>query len=71
MPEPVRCDVCGRIFNSRHLTSHKRLAHARLKGGTPSEDARVQTMLDIFNSLSEETKKRVLVRLADSHNEVV
>jgi DNA-directed RNA polymerase subunit N (RpoN/RPB10) len=64
MPEPVRCDVCGKMFSSRHVSSHKRLAHAKVKAGSPSEQERMQTMLDIFKSLSEETKKRVLAQLA-------
>lgn len=66
MPESVRCDVCGKMFNSRHVSSHKRLAHARLKAGTPSEQERMKVMLDIFKGLSEETKQRVLERLAES-----
>lgn len=69
MPEPVRCDVCGKMFNSRHVSSHKRLAHAKLKAGTPSEQERMQTMLEIFKSLSDETKQRALTQLAASKKE--
>lgn len=69
MPEAVRCDICGKMFSSRHLSSHKRLAHAKLKAGTPSEQERMQTMLEIFKSLSDETKQRVLTQLAASKQE--
>jgi hypothetical protein len=64
MAEAVCCDICGKMFSSRHVSSHKRLAHAKLKAGTPSEQERMQTMLEIFKSLSDETKQRVLRQLA-------
>ena len=70
MPEAVCCDICGKMFSSRHVSSHKRLAHAKLKAGTPSEQERMQTMLEIFNGLSDETKQRVLTQLAASKKEL-
>ena len=65
MPEPVRCDVCGKLFSSRHLSSHKRLAHARQKSGRAADDQDgMKTILEIFRTLSEEDKKRVLEQLS-------
>ena len=69
MPETVRCDVCGGLFSSRHLGSHKRLAHP---GGRPVEQAAESAMNDqeamrriveLFDTLSEENKKNLLNRL--------
>jgi DNA-directed RNA polymerase subunit N (RpoN/RPB10) len=65
MPEPVRCDVCGKLYSSRHLNSHKRLAHAKDKvGGSAATERGVKTILEIYNTLSPEHKKRVLAQLA-------
>lgn len=64
MPEPVRCDVCGKLYSSSHLSSHKRLAHAKDKvAGSAGRERAVQTILDIYNTLSSENKKRVLEEL--------
>jgi predicted nucleic acid binding AN1-type Zn finger protein len=65
MPEPVRCDVCGKLFSSRHLSSHKRLAHARQKlGEATDEQNRMKTILELYKNLSAENKQRVLAQLA-------
>jgi hypothetical protein len=71
MAEPVRCEICGGLYSSRHLGSHKRLAH----GGKPADqfpnsdvndhDA-IRKIVDLFGSLSEENKKNVLDRLVMS-----
>lgn len=64
MPEPVRCDVCGKLFSSRHLSSHKRLAHNRQKPGRVTDDQDgVKTILELFKALSAENKERVLAQL--------
>jgi len=65
MPEPVRCDVCGKLFSSRHLSSHKRLAHARQKLGEATDDQNgMKTILALYKNLSAENKQRVLAQLA-------
>ena len=65
MPEPVRCDVCGKLFSSRHLSSHKRLAHARQKLGRPTDEKDgMKTILELYEALSAESKERVLAELA-------
>ena len=65
MAEPVRCDVCGKLFSSRHLSSHKRLAHAKQKSGEALNDqGRVKAILELYKTLSPEDKERVLAQLA-------
>jgi DNA-directed RNA polymerase subunit N (RpoN/RPB10) len=65
MPEPVRCDVCGKLFSSRHLSSHKRLAHAKGKfTGSAAEEQGIKTILELYKSLSAKNKERVLAQLA-------
>jgi hypothetical protein len=65
MPVPVRCDVCGKVFSSSHVNSHKRLAHPkdRAAGATAPEQG-MKTILEIYSALSAENKKRVLAKLA-------
>jgi DNA-directed RNA polymerase subunit N (RpoN/RPB10) len=63
MPEPVRCDVCGKLFSSRHLSSHKRLAHAKGKLGVAEQDG-MKKILELYKALSAENKERVLAELA-------
>jgi DNA-directed RNA polymerase subunit N (RpoN/RPB10) len=65
MPEPVRCDVCGKLFSSRHLNSHKRLAHAKGKlTGPAAEEQGIKTILELYKSLSAKNKERTLAQLA-------
>lgn len=64
MPEPVRCDVCGKLFSSRHLSSHKRLAHAKGKlTGSAAEEQGIKAILELYKSLSAKNKERVLAQL--------
>ncbi len=68
MAEPVRCDVCGGLFSSSHLSSHKRLSHGgKTTGHIPKshindQDA-MRRIVDLFDGLAEESKKNVLDRL--------
>jgi DNA-directed RNA polymerase subunit N (RpoN/RPB10) len=64
MPEPVRCDVCGKLYSSRHVSSHKRLAHAKPKPGLTSEEDQMKTILELYQRLSAKHKKRLLAQLA-------
>jgi DNA-directed RNA polymerase subunit N (RpoN/RPB10) len=65
MPEPVRCDVCGKLFSSRHLSSHKRLAHTKQKAGlATNEQDGMKKILELYKALSAENKERVLAELA-------
>jgi hypothetical protein len=62
MPEPVRCDICGKLFSPRHVKSHQRLAHA--KAGSTDEQTSVKRILEAYKTLSAENKKHVLAQLA-------
>lgn len=69
MATPVRCDICGKLFSSRHLSSHKRLSHGVRKtshtpasGGDGPQDA-IRKIVDLFSGLSDDNKKNVLNRL--------
>jgi DNA-directed RNA polymerase subunit N (RpoN/RPB10) len=65
MAEPVRCDVCGKLFSSRHLSSHKRLAHPKDKLAVSVADQDgIRMILDLYKTLSAENKERVLAKLA-------
>lgn len=72
MPEPVRCDVCGKLFSSRHLSSHKRLAHGKDKvagrtselTGSGGERDGVKKILEIYKTLSAENRELLRAQLA-------
>jgi DNA-directed RNA polymerase subunit N (RpoN/RPB10) len=65
MPEPVRCDVCGKLFSSRYVKSHKRLAHGKDKpAGSAAEQSGMKTILEVYQTLSAENKERVRAQLA-------
>jgi hypothetical protein len=68
MPDTVRCDVCGGLYSSRHLSSHKRLSHGSKTAGPIAENPKndqdaMRRIVDLFGGLSEENKKNVLYRL--------
>ena len=68
MADTVRCDVCGGLFSSRHLNSHKRLAHGGKNAGPAAENPAndqeaMRKIVDLFGGLSDENKKNVLNRL--------
>jgi hypothetical protein len=72
MPEAVRCDVCGKLFSSRHLNSHKRLAHPKEKvAGSAAEQNGIKKILELYKTLSAENQKRVLAQLAGIKQEPI
>jgi DNA-directed RNA polymerase subunit N (RpoN/RPB10) len=60
MAQPVRCDICGKLFSSSYVGAHKRLSHPKT---TSTEPAAVQKILKLFDALSAEWKKQVLAAL--------
>ena len=65
MTEVVRCDVCGGLFSSRHVGSHKRLAHGSDAAASPlSEEDGMRMILALYKSLSAENKEKVRAKLA-------
>jgi len=63
MGQMIKCDICGKIYNESHLTTHKRRSHETprsSKQNTPS----VEAVLSMYEQLPEERKREVFSRLA-------
>jgi hypothetical protein len=55
----LQCDICGRLYGSDSLLSHKRLAHETADLAS-TEQHETQKILRIFKRLSPESKKQLL-----------
>jgi hypothetical protein len=69
MSEAVKCDICGALYNSRYLASHKRWAHAKKEKSEDSdltEPEATNRIVSLFERLSPEGRKRLLQRLTRS-----
>lgn len=66
MGQITRCDVCGKIYNQSHLSSHKRMAHGKREDSRSSknESANIEAIVSMYKRLSDERKKELLDRLA-------
>lgn len=63
VPQMVKCDVCGRHYSQRYLTSHKRLSHNKNRS-TPMDEAKaLETILALYKQISSEAKRELLHRL--------
>ena len=63
MPETVKCRICGRVYNSRYVSTHMRRTHpeiARAADPARFEQKIVEKIVNLFNQLSPETRKQVL-----------
>jgi len=67
----VKCDVCGRQYNQRYLTSHKRLSHnAKNDPSISVDDARaVETILALYKKISAKARNDLLNRLSAGEDE--
>lgn len=67
MSQIVRCDVCNGVYNQRYLRAHKRLSH-RVTQTSPakSEPEAVEVIVSLYAQLSDESKKVLRDRLANS-----
>ncbi len=66
MSEIVKCGVCGKMFNKRHVKSHKRLAHEQKSGlasSALSEAELVQEILSLYGRLSDDKRRELQIRL--------
>lgn len=64
MAEVVRCDICGKLFSSRHVNSHRRLAHGSVKPtGSPAEEDGMKMIVTLYAGLSAENKAKVRAKL--------
>jgi len=69
MSEIVKCDICGGVYNQRHLSSHKRLSHGKSKTAnvsTTGEPEKLEAVLSLYEQLSDGEKKKVLDQLASA-----
>jgi hypothetical protein len=65
MGQITKCDICGKIYNESHLTTHKRLSHGKGKTRRSSKKpANPEAILSMYEQLPDERKKEVLDRLA-------
>lgn len=64
--EIVKCGICGKSFNKRHVKSHARLAHKKRSNPTSSakdEEEIMEEILHWYEALSDEEKKALQIRL--------
>lgn len=59
MGQMIKCDICGKIYNESHLTTHKRRSHETPGNNTAS----VEAIFSMYEQLPEERKKEVRSRL--------
>lgn len=64
MAQAVRCDICGKLFSSSYLGSHKRLAHPKTAQSSAREQQTIQKILKLFKDLSQEGKNKALEELS-------
>ncbi len=63
MPETVKCQVCGKLYNSRYVSTHVRRTHpeiARAADPARFEQKIAEKIVNLFNQLSPQTRKQVL-----------
>lgn len=66
MPGIVKCGICGKSFNKRYVNSHKRLAHEKESNpgsSTKNEAEVIDEILHLYESLSDEKRKELRIRL--------
>ena len=63
MAQPIRCDLCGKLFSSSYVDSHKRLAHPKIKATAPNEPATARKIIALFKTLSAERQKKLAANL--------
>lgn len=66
MAEIVKCGICGKSFNKRHVNAHARLAHK--KKSNPDSSARdeqevMEQILQSYERMSDEGRKELQIRL--------
>lgn len=67
MSQIVKCDICGKVYNQRHLSSHKRLSHGKARTSASSAESERETLeriVSMYAQLSERSKKEVRIRLS-------
>lgn len=63
MAQPVRCDICGKLFSSSYVNSHKRLAHRTAEASGLNEAAAARKIVRLFKALSAAGQKKLAANL--------
>jgi hypothetical protein len=64
--EIVKCGICGKSFNKRHVNSHTRLAHKKKSNSDSSakdEQEVMEEILHLYERLSDEERKELQIQL--------
>lgn len=67
MSEIAKCDICGGVYNQRHLSSHKRLSHSKNRTSGPSiagEPEKLEAVLSLYEQLTDKEKMELRNQLA-------
>jgi len=62
MSQITKCEICGRVYNQSHLSTHKRMSHGigkRSNSTAAGEPEKLETLLLLYNHLSEKDKERL------------
>lgn len=66
MSEIVKCEICGKSFNKRHVKSHARLAHKKKSNPDSSareEEEAMEKILHWYERLSGKERKKLQIKL--------
>jgi hypothetical protein len=64
--EIVKCEICGKSFNKRHVKSHARLAHKKKSNPHSSareEEEAMEKILHWYEGLSDKERKKLQIKL--------
>jgi hypothetical protein len=64
--EIVKCGLCGKSFNKRHVNSHARLAHKKksnLDSSARDQEEVMEEILHLYERLSDEEREELKIRL--------
>jgi hypothetical protein len=64
--EIVKCEICGKSFNKRHVKSHARLAHKKKSNPDSSareEEEAMEKILHWYERLSGKERKKLQIKL--------
>lgn len=61
MSQIIKCEICGRVYNRSHLSTHKRMSHGigkRSNSTGAGQPEKLETLLLLYNQLSEKDKEQ-------------
>jgi predicted amidophosphoribosyltransferase len=64
--EIVKCGICGKSFNKRHVKSHTRLAHKKKSNpdfSAKDEEEVMEEIVHLYERLSDKERKELQIRL--------